>query len=132
MIFFTNPNVFHLMHTDRYIEQDSVFLKSEFFKDVSMLIYVAFLSRLKLDRQSNLQNMSCKRQCLLRAVCVTRDVHICSALPSRYSIRVLEWRSFSVWGLFAYGCTNVNFTACFQDLLEDFSFFQVTDLEKWR
>lgn len=64
MIFFTNPDVFHLMHTDRYIEWDSVFLKSEFFKDVSMLICMAFLSRLKLDRQSNLQNMSCKRQCL--------------------------------------------------------------------
>lgn len=52
-----------------------MFLKSEFFKDVSVLIYVAFLSRLKLGRQFNLQNMSCKRQCLLWAVCVTGDVH---------------------------------------------------------
>lgn len=42
MIFFTNPDVFHLMHTDRYIEWDSIFLKSEFFKEVSILMFVFF------------------------------------------------------------------------------------------
>lgn len=110
MILFTNPDVFPPMHTDRYTEWDSVFLKSEIFMDVSMLIYVAFLSRLKLDRQFNLQNMSCKTQCLLWAVCVNSDVHIYSALPPGYSIRDLEWRPFSACILFASGCMSVYFS----------------------
>lgn len=49
MIVFLNPDVFHQMHTDRHIKWGSMFLTSEFFMVVSILVYVFFISRLKLD-----------------------------------------------------------------------------------
>lgn len=70
MIFFTNPvYVFHLTRTDRYIEWDSMFLKSEFFKDVSILIYIVFLSRLKLDRRLQCAEHELQKAVLLGSLC---------------------------------------------------------------
>jgi len=58
------------MHTDRYIEGDSVFLKSEFVKYVSILTYGVFLSRLRLDRRIPLAEHELQNYW---AVCVAGD-----------------------------------------------------------